>query len=601
MQSPYLICELANSHGGDADVIRAQVAACAKLPVRPLGVKFQILKPDRIALPDFPWYSVYETLYQPPGAWDAILAQAADADLDIWLDLFDTYGVEVLAAHAAKVAGVKLQASVIENEEVLKALEAVDLQALTLLLNVSGHELGTIAAAVRRISELRPRRIVLQVGFQHYPTAVEDTGLQKLAVLRAAFPDLPLCMADHVDASDPFARRIPLLAVALGCAFVEKHFCLSRKDAPYDGFSALEPAEMAELAVDLPKAAAAFGSSFIGAHELEYLRKSVQIPVAREPLKAGSLAASGELLFRRTSGTGLSLAQVDQIQRQRFLLAQDVPALRPIPAGAFRPARIAVIVAGRMKSSRLRQKAVLPIAGVPSVERCLSNCLLFPNAEFVVLATSTLEEDAILGEHTLGGKVKFWRGDPDDVIMRYLGACEAYGIDVIIRVTADCPCVSPEIAGRLLESHFANGADYTAPREFAVGSNSEVYNTRALRQVIEHLGKADHSEYMTWYLKNNPDVFKVNLVDLPSDLLRDYRLTLDYPEDLEMFEALYRELDVRGQDARLPNVFRVLDDHPGIAQINAHLTVKYRSDPELIERLNRVTRIVKPPVQHDGA
>jgi N,N'-diacetyllegionaminate synthase len=244
-----------------------------------------------------------------------------------------------------------------------------------------------------------------------------------------------------------------------------------------------------------------------------------------------------------------------------------------------------------LKSSRLKKKAILPIAGVPSVERCLQNCLRFPHAGVVVLATSTLEDDAILKDYTLGGKVKFWRGEPDDVIMRYLGACEEYGVNVVIRVTADCPVVSPEIAEHLLLSHFETGADYTGPNKYAVGSNSEIYNVSALRRVIDLLGQADYSEYMTWYMRNNPHVFKVNIVDLPSEYIRDYRLTLDYPEDLEMFERLFTSLEVKRMVPNIMNVFKILDSNPNIAMINKHLTLKYQTDQTLIDKLNHVTKI----------
>lgn len=254
--------------------------------------------------------------------------------------------------------------------------------------------------------------------------------------------------------------------------------------------------------------------------------------------------------------------------------------------------RIGVIVACRLKSSRLKQKAILPIRGIASVERCLQNCLLIAKENPVVLATSTLPDDAKLENFTLGGRVKFWKGHPDDVIQRYLGACAKFGIDVIVRVTADCPVVSPEIADFLLKSHFESGADYTAPRNYAVGTNSEIYNTEALQRVIDLLGQADHSEYMTWYMRNNPDVFKVNIIDLPEDLLRDYRLTLDFPEDLEMFERLYAQLEQRDLTATVANVFSILDEDNGIAGINSHLTLRYQADAELIEKLNKATRIV---------
>lgn len=259
----------------------------------------------------------------------------------------------------------------------------------------------------------------------------------------------------------------------------------------------------------------------------------------------------------------------------------------------FEKTRIGVIVACRMKSSRLKNKAILDIRGIPSVERCLQNCLKMSNVNEVILATSDLPDDAILENYTLGGKTRFWTGDPDDVIQRYLGACEKYNIDVILRVTADCPVISVEIAEILIKSHFETGADFSGAASCAVGSAVEVYNTDALRRIIEYMGEAKHSEYMTWYMKNNPDIFKINIVDLPPSLNRDYRLTLDYKEDLEMFNLLFLELDKRGLDPTLQNVFRILDEIPSISAINKDMPLRYKTDTALIDMLNKVTRIYK--------
>jgi spore coat polysaccharide biosynthesis protein SpsF (cytidylyltransferase family) len=151
--------------------------------------------------------------------------------------------------------------------------------------------------------------------------------------------------------------------------------------------------------------------------------------------------------------------------------------------------------------------------------------------------------------------------------------------------------VSPEIAQFLLESHFAAGADFTEPRHFAVGSNSQVYNTEALRRVIELTGSADYSEHMTLYMTNNPGIFKVNTVALPPELVRDYRLTLDYREDLDMFNELFKKLAEENLDGTLLNVFKVLDENPYIAKINAHKTLVYKTDKELIKLLNEKTTI----------
>lgn len=256
--------------------------------------------------------------------------------------------------------------------------------------------------------------------------------------------------------------------------------------------------------------------------------------------------------------------------------------------------RVGAIVACRLKSSRLPRKALLPIAGVPSVERCLNNCMLFKDVDVTVLATSTLPEDAELENHLLGGRVAFWRGDPEDVIQRYIGACDQFGIDVVVRVTADSPVVSPEVTEYLLQRHFESGADYTTPAKYTIGTSPGIYNADALRRVVDLLGEAKHSEYMTWYFRNNPDIFKVNVVDLPPNLIRDYRLTLDYPEDLQMFDRLYALLDERGLEPTLANVISIMDSHPELPLLNGHLTLRFRTDQTLIDMLNRETRIHLP-------
>ena len=587
---PYVIFEVANIHGGSPDQLREIIAEYKGFAYHPKAIKFQPFKADTIALPDFSWFKTYQELYFEPLVWTESIAMAAGSG-EVWLDLFDTYGVKVLEANQARIAGIKLQASVLDNNELVDALSRLDLKLLRLMINVSGHELTAIEGYVKKFSQFDVAEVILQIGFQSYPTSIADTGLQKIAILKAAFPDLKICFADHAPAELPVARQIPAWAIMAGCAYIEKHFCLRRSETKYDKYSALEPAEFGEMLQMLENLMTASNGPFISISEARYLRNTYQAPIVRHDLPAGSLAGTADLLFRRTNQSGLTMAEIDAEQVQFRILARPIRDASCITKGDFKRAKIAAIVACRMKSSRLRQKAVLPLLGVPSVERCLQNCLSMPHVNEVILATSTLEEDKVLKDHTLGDRVQFWQGDPEDVIHRYLGACDKYGIDVIVRVTADCPVVSPEITDILLKSHFANGADYTGPKSCAVGSSPEIYNTEALQRVIALLGRANHSEYMTWYMRNNADVFKVNIVDLPLEFQRTYRLTLDHPEDLQMFNRLYSALDQQNLQPTINNVFSVLDGDRSIPSINQHVTLAYQTDQALINNLNMITRI----------
>ena len=149
----------------------------------------------------------------------------------------------------------------------------------------------------------------------------------------------------------------------------------------------------------------------------------------------------------------------------------------------FRNIRIGIIIAGRLKSTRLENKALLKIAGKPSIFHCLDSCLKVKEAHEVVLATSYLKQDKPLKKFNLRNKVKVFAGHPDDVIKRYLDVCKKFRLDIVIRGTADCPYISREIISILLSSHIKKKSDFSYATNPAVGTSVEIYNTDTLKKI----------------------------------------------------------------------------------------------------------------------
>jgi N,N'-diacetyllegionaminate synthase len=593
--SPILIFECANSHGGDFDILKSTIEKYQSINYPVKHIKFQAFHPDTISLPDFSAYALYHELLLDQNKWTELINTASIGYSGIWLDIFDVYGLEIFNINKEKMYGVKLQASVLENHEVFSFLKEKNcLESKTLMLNVSGIELDHIRNILAVFAELNLKEIVLQIGHQAFPTQLKDTGVQKVQILKENFPGYHVCIADHAPAESDFACIVPLLGLAAGCLLIEKHICLDRSKSKYDFYSALEFDQMQLLADRIISSQEVLNGLFISDSEKEYLEKTIQVPVANRYISKGELISTADLLFRRTSQTGDTLPAISKIQNEYSILKEEVQEHKTISIQQFKPARIAVIVACRMKSTRLKNKAIVPVNGLPSIELCLKNCLEIKEASEVILATSTEEADAILENYTYNDKVKFWKGDPEDVMQRYIDACEAYNIDVIIRVTGDCPVLSKEIASFLLKHHFESGADYTAAKASAVGTACEIYNVSVLKKVISYVGRANHSEYMTWYMQNNKDIFKVELIDLPENLVRNYRLTLDYEEDLEILNKIFEELENRKLPFSTDNVFAILDSSPEIVAINSHLSLKYKTDQALIDMLNKETKIIKP-------
>lgn len=584
----YTIIEVANTHGGDINYLSNLIEEFQEYK-GDFGMKFQPLHPDKLATKDFAWHNVYKELYFDPKQWESLISEAAKTK-DIWLDIFDEYSIEILSNNLSKVYGIKLQVSVLFNPLIRKKLGELNLADKKLILNVAALNLDEIEGYIDVFSrDCAPGEILLEAGFQGYPTQLADSGISKIKTLKERF-GLKIVFADHIDANDEYAIWIPSIAVANGADHIEKHVRLV-DETKYDAFSSIDKEKFDKMLTHLQNIDGLANASFINEREKKYLRDSILVPILNKDTPSGSgLSKMTDFDYRRSGKKGLNIRNIETLQAKFHLLSVDKKAGDCIQKSDFKKANIAVIIAGRMKSSRLKKKAVLKIGNLSSVETCVRNACKLQNINHVVLATSSLPSDDELANHTFNDSVIFHRGDPDDVIQRYLDIIRTLKIDVVVRVTADMPFIDNEICEFLLNSHFESGADYTTANDAAIGTNLEIINTVALEKVKSYFPKADYSEYMTWYFVNNPEHFRINKIDLPKHLVRDYRLTLDYEEDLEMFNTLYDKLP-KDLDFELMDIFEVLDHNPEIPKINQHKTLQYKTDQSLIDTLNKVTKI----------
>lgn len=583
------IIEVANTHAGSKSYLLDLIREFQDF--KDHSIKFQPLHPDRLATPDFEWYPVYQELLFSQAEWNEIITEAKKTKF-VWLDLFDTYGIEVLSQNLNVVHGIKLQASILYNEEVLAALEQINCSKLKLIVNISAIEIEDIKERLAALqAQIGPQEILLEVGFQAYPTMLEDSGLNKIAVLKKHFSHA-VVFADHVAGTSEDAITLPLIASMFGADYLEKHVMHSTLETKYDHFSSIKVDQYQSLVNKVKAYTPLAGKSFINEKEITYLANSIQKPIAAaQKLPGQGIDKRNDLSFKRSGRAGLTVAEINELLRNKYVLADTIQVGSTFKRENFKKAVIGVIIAARLKSSRLKRKALLKIGDLPSVEKCIQSCLRLPATAHTVLATSTAEEDAELKDYTYAPQVVFHKGHPEDVIQRYLDVTRKYNLDVVIRVTADMPYVSPEITEILLQSHFESGADYTAAKAFSVGTAPEIINVQALEEVKKHFPNADYSEYMTWYFQNNKEHFKVNMIDLPKELVRDYRLTLDYQEDLDLFNALENYLKELNKEGTTAEIFEYLDKNPEVANLNSHISLKYKTDQGLIDTLNQVTKI----------
>ena len=118
------IIEVANTHGGSYEYMISLINEFES--IQPSGMKFQPFKYDRIAVKKYKGYELYKKLFFNRNQWKEII-KIANETKEVWLDVFDAYGIDIFAANIDSIYGLKLQTSVLDNITVLEALKGLEL------------------------------------------------------------------------------------------------------------------------------------------------------------------------------------------------------------------------------------------------------------------------------------------------------------------------------------------------------------------------------------------------------------------------------------------------------------------------------------------
>ena len=149
-----------------------------------------------------------------------------------------------------------------------------------------------------------------------------------------------------------------------------------------------------------------------------YLVKSDQKPILKVNKKKGDLLSWDDFTFKRSNSKGLNSRELNKYIGIGYCLTRDLNVNDSINDFNLKKVTTATIVAARLKSSRLKRKALLKIGNLSSIEYCLKNALKFNDINFTVLATSNLESDDELKHETFNSQVIFRKGDPHDVVKK---------------------------------------------------------------------------------------------------------------------------------------------------------------------------------------
>jgi glutamate-1-semialdehyde 2,1-aminomutase/spore coat polysaccharide biosynthesis protein SpsF len=251
------------------------------------------------------------------------------------------------------------------------------------------------------------------------------------------------------------------------------------------------------------------------------------------------------------------------------------------------------IVQARMTSTRLPGKVLADLGGKPLVAWTLERAARARTIDSVWLATSDQPTDDDLAQWAEAAGWPVFRGSESDVLGRYLGAAEASGADVVVRLTADCPFLAPDVIDDVVTLLATSGADYasnTTTRRFPDGLDAEAFTRAALDRAASEAREPFLREHVTPYINGVRrdrlpwGNFIVAALEASDPDFSHLRFTVDEPDDLAFARAVAGEL---GTEFDWMEVVALLTRKPDLLRINRGHAINEGSAKHLADTTGR--------------
>jgi len=235
--------------------------------------------------------------------------------------------------------------------------------------------------------------------------------------------------------------------------------------------------------------------------------------------------------------------------------------------------RLVAVVQARLGSERLPGKVLLPLGERSLVAHLIGSLQSVGGLDEVVLAVPRRDDALVAAGLALG--VEVIEGAERDVLARYALATAQTQADAVVRVTADCPLLDPDLVSLAVADYRRDPCDYLTLEGYPRGTGDvEVASADAIWWAHRDAEDPFEREHVMPHLARRPETFRCRALSAPTPLHRpDLRVCVDEQEDLD----LVRRLVTLAGPPPLPveRIVSILDDHPELVALNGR--VKQRS------------------------
>ena len=170
------------------------------------------------------------------------------------------------------------------------------------------------------------------------------------------------------------------------------------------------------------------------------------------------------------------------------------------------------IVQARSSSKRFKNKVLHLIYGLPIIQHVVNRVARSKKITKLIVSSSLKKNDDNLIDYLKKNKIKFFRGDLENVAMRLYKTALKQKAKFFVRISGDSPLIDPKLIDRAIRiSKKKKKYDIVTnifPRTFSKGQSVEVIKTSILKKYSKNFSDL-HKEHVTKYFYENSNKFLI--------------------------------------------------------------------------------------------
>ena len=238
--------------------------------------------------------------------------------------------------------------------------------------------------------------------------------------------------------------------------------------------------------------------------------------------------------------------------------------------------KIACIIQARTGSSRFPNKVIRKIKNKTVLEHIINFLKFSKLTDQIIIATTNLPEDDVIERIGIKNNVNVFRGSDIDVLSRYFFCAKTFGVDIIVRITADNPLIDPTLVDKIINEIQTGEFDYVSnmiTQTFPLGYLVEALTFSTLETLHNTITDSENREHVTPYLRKNNKKYSIKNITTLKGLERNtWRLTLDYKEDFQLLKIIFENIYLLNDYIPYESVVKFLDSNKSLLKINQNLT-----------------------------